>query len=393
MIVLYGVIVLLSSSVSFCTVLYCTQSCTQSAIVCSMNEYNITKLKWDTKDKVVRIEPGLYVNIRKNSKTYLIRKTINRKKHVITLGLTKDISLKEARLQAAQYALVNDVSKAAVSKLIEQYRKDVVDPSSKVPKQVYGYLNHIDERFGHKKVIDIERFDLVEFIKEYSRDRGARSADRVRSYLKQLFSYGVELGYLKELNPMSEVTKRVTGYIAIDRKRVLDDSEIRMVWSWVNRKKGWQKTEDNARVIKFLLLTGLRINEARVGYVKGNKFIIDDTKGKHPKHIKVPHWVYLAESAASLLPLPKCTSTNIQAWLKRKLEAEGYNDSDRFVPHDCRRTFSTCANGNKVEPFIVERVLNHKLQGMMGVYNTFEYEEERIECAKVVEAAIINILK
>jgi integrase len=358
-----------------------------------MNEHYITKLKWEGKDKVVRVEPGLYVNIRKNSRTYLIRKTINGKKHVITLGPTKDISLKEARLQAAQYALVNDVSKVTVSKLIEQYRKDVVDPNSKVPGQVYGYLNHIDECFGNKKAIDVERFDLVNFIKEYSSDRGARSADRVRSYLKQLFSYGVELGYLKESNPMEGVTKRVTGYIAIDRKRVLTDDEIRMVWSWVNPVQGWQKTEDNARVIKFLLLTGLRINEARIGYVKGDKFVIDDTKGKHPKHEKVPHWVYLTESAASLLPLPKCTATNIQAWLKRKLEAEGYKDSDRFVPHDCRRTFSTRANGNKVEPFIVERVLNHKLQGMMGVYNTFEYEEERIECAKVVEAVILDILK
>ena len=358
-----------------------------------MNEHNITKLKWEDKDKVIRIEPGLYVNIRKSSKTYLIRKTINGKKHVITLGFTKDLSLKEARLQAAQYALANDVSKVTVSKLIEQYRTDVVDPNSKVPGQVYGYLNHIDERFGNKKAIDVERVDLVAFIKKYSRDRGARSADRVRSYLKQLFSYAFELGYLKESNQMEGVTKRVTGYIAIDRKRVLTDDEIRMVWSWVNPKKGWQKTEDNARVIKFLLLTGLRIDEARKGYVKGNKFVIDDTKGKHPKHEKVPHWVYLTDSAASLLPLPKCSATNIQAWLRRKLEAEGYKANDRFLPHDCRRTFSTRANGNKVETFVVERVLNHKLQGVMGIYNQFEYEAERINCAKVVETVILDILK
>ena len=95
------------------------------------------------------------------------------------------------------------------------------------------------------------RFQLVQFIKEYSETRGARSADRVRSYLKQLFAYGIELGYIQHENPMDGVTKRVTGYIPVDRKRVITPDEIKLIWSWKNAKQGWQKTEDNLRVIKF----------------------------------------------------------------------------------------------------------------------------------------------
>ena len=120
---------------------------------------------------------------------------------------------------------------------------------------------------------------LVRFIQNYSEFRGARSADRVRSYLKQLFSYGVELGYVDE-SPMLAVKKRVTGYKNIERKRVLSNDEIRMVWSWKNNNKGWQETENNARVIKFLLFTGLRISEAQKGYQDGDKFRIEDTKGQ-----------------------------------------------------------------------------------------------------------------
>ena len=354
-----------------------------------MNENDIKALKW-TKDQVIGFGDGLYLRVRKSSKTYIIRKTINKKAQVITLGKSPALSLRKARLEAMLYVLEHDVSTVTVSKLVDQYLKDVVYPSSKVPKQVEGYLSHIDNTLGRFKLIGITRFQLVQFIKSYGEARGARSADRVRSYLKQLFGYGVELGYIQHESPMDGVTKRVTGYVPIDRKRVLTPDEIRMIWSWRNADHGWQKTEDNVRLIKFLLLTGLRISEAQTGYVDGDKFRMDDTKGKHPKHEKRPHWVYLTDEAKAQLPLPYCTPTNIQAWLRRKLKSE--NIESRFTPHDCRRTYATIANENGVEPFVVERALNHRLAGVMAIYNHAEYEAERIHCAKAVEAAMLKVI-
>jgi len=355
-----------------------------------MNENQIKTLKWK-QDKTIGLGEGLYIRVRKASKTYIIRKTVDMKAQVITLGKSPTLSLRQAKLEAMKYLLERDVSTVTVTRLIGQYLKDIVYPTSKVPNQVEGYLNHIDNSLGRFKLINITRFQLVQFIKTYSETRGARSGDRVRSYLKQVFAYGVELGYIQHENPMLGVTKRVTGYIPIDRKRVITPDEIKLIWSWRNAEQGWQKTEVNVRVIKFLLLTGLRISEAQSGYVDGDKFRIDDSKGKHPKHEKRPHWVFLTEEAKALLPLPKCTQTNIQHWLKRKLTAE--NIEDRFIPHDCRRTFATMANDNGIEPFIVERALNHRMQGVMATYNHAEYEADRIECAKVVEAAILKVIE
>jgi integrase len=114
-------------------------------------------------------------------------------------------------------------------------------------------------------------------------------------------------------------------------------------------------------------------------------------KGKHAITETRPHWVYLTDTARALLPLPECSATNIQAWLKRKLTAAEI--IDRFTPHVCRRTFATLANENGAEPFIVERALNHKMQRVKSVYNHAEYVDERIECARVVESAILQILK
>ena len=355
-----------------------------------MNEKDIHNLKWEGKDQRFRIDQGLYLNIRRSSKTYLIRKMMAGKTHLLTIGKSPDVSLREARLKAAQFLNSQNISNVTVKELSGKYFSEVVEPRSKVPKQVLGYLNHISERLGHSKVMDVSTSECVSFIQYYSKTRGARSSDRLRSYLIQIFGYAVELGIIQQ-SPMQGVTKRVTGYIAIDRKRVLSSDEIKMVWSWTNPAQGWQKTEENAKVIKFLLLTGLRISEANAGYVDGDKFRIDDTKGKHSKNEQRPHWVYLTATAKCLLPLPKCSETNIQAWLKRKLVNEGYT-TERFTPHDCRRTFTTLANENGVDPFIVERVLNHKLSGVMAVYNHAEYEKERIEAANAVEKAILKII-
>lgn len=357
-----------------------------------MKQKDINALNWniEKKDKLILVGDNLYIRLRKASTTYIIRKTVNRKAQVITLGKHPALSLKKAKLEAGKY-LDSDTSSATVSNLIDDYLTDVVYPESKVPKQVEGYLKYINERFGNLKVMDVKRVDLVQFIKAYSSTRGARSADRVRSYLKQLFAYGVELGYISGESPMDGVTKRVTGYKPSDRDRTLTSNEIKMVWAWKNPDQGWQKTEDNVRLIKFLLLTGLRISEAQSGYIDGDKFRIDDTKGKHSKNEKRPHWVYLTDTAKSLLPLPKCSATNIQAWLKRKLESEQIEN--RFTPHDCRRTFATLANDNGVEPFIVERVLNHRMQGVMATYNHAEYEGERIKCAQTIESVLNSIAR
>jgi integrase len=346
-----------------------------------MNENQIRSLKWK-KDRVVGLGDGLSIRIRKSSKTYIIRKTTAGRISVITLGKSPALSLKQAKFKAMQFAQQADVSSVIVSTLIEDYIKDVVSPSSKVPDQVCGYLSHIDSVFGRHKVISVTRFALVQFIKSYSAKNGARTADRLRGYLRSVFAYAVELGY-RDQNPMDGVSVRVTGYIPKARRRFLSDDEIRMVWTW-------PESDPNTLMIKFLLLTGLRISEARAGYVDGDKYRIDDSKGKHQKDDPRPHWVHLTPTAKALLPLPSTADRRTQEWLKKKLVAAGITDC--FVPHDCRRTFATIANSNGVEPFIVERALNHKMPGVMAIYNHAEYEAERIDCAEVVESAVLGIL-
>lgn len=356
-----------------------------------MNERQIRSLKYTGKTQQYSLGGGLYIRVKKTKKVFIVRKTVNGRAYVITLGDTPGLSLKDARYKAARLKIKQEISSITIKELKAAYWAEVVIPNSKVPDKVLVYLKNIESGLGSRKVNDLTKLTLVRFVKQYSKDHGSRSGDMMLSYLKGLLSYAVEEGWI-DGSPLREVTTRITGYRYKKRERVLTDNEIRMVWQWKSKDKGIDRTDENVRMIKFLLLTGLRIAEARNGYVEGDKFKIDDTKGRHHKDETRPHWVYLTETASDQLPLPACTVTNFQSWLKRKLVNEGYTD-DRFTPHDCRRTYATRANDAKVDPYIVERVLNHTLQGMQAIYNQSEFEQERINCALAVEKEILKILE
>ena len=64
-----------------------------------MNENQIKALRWE-KDPVIGPGNSLSLRQRKSSKTYIVRKMINKKPQVITLGKSPDLSLRQAKLEA-----------------------------------------------------------------------------------------------------------------------------------------------------------------------------------------------------------------------------------------------------------------------------------------------------
>jgi integrase len=68
----------------------------------------------------------------------------------------------------------------------------------------------------------------------------------------------------------------------------------------------------------------------------------------------------------------------VQSWLRRWCEREKIA-APAFTPHDLRRTAATRLNTLGVMPHVVEKILNHTMQGVMATYNRAEYERERID--------------
>ena len=142
-------------------------------------------------------------------------------------------------------------------------------------------------------------------------------------------------------------------------------------------------------MLRFLLLTGVRISEAQQASPEAAQNGIWDIPGSLTKNGK-PHRVYLTESAQAELPLPSCTPTNVQAWLKRWSIKQGIED--RFTPHDLRRTFATWLNESGTEPYVVEKCLAHAMAGVMAVYNRAEYWEQRQEAYQTMQDVVHSIV-
>lgn len=275
------------------------------------------------------------------------------------------MSLKDARI--ANLGL-GDVSSGTVADLVDVYiKKEAV--KLKRPELFTGYMDRaVLPAMGRRKVRDIVRADCVDLIESYS-SRGARTADVLRNNLSNLFGYAVERG-MCETNPVLGITRRISGYKPVARERVLTDDEIREVWAC---------DSPNAGVLRFLLLTGLRISESRNGHREGDRWIVPAEFSKGGEE----HWVHLTPEAIKQLPMTTCTGTNIRRWLRARA---GY------TPHDCRRSFVTRLNDGGVMPHIVEKSVGHKLAGMMAVYNRAEYVDERIAAVSVMESIILKLI-
>jgi len=320
---------------------------------------------------------GLYLRVRQGgTRTWYVRRKSAGKTTRIRVGPYPAITLRQARLKAAELALAREVSSVTVESLVKEWMTDVIERSYRRPDLVRGYLDRaILPALGRRKVRDITRTDLVTLIKDY-RQRGTRAADQLRSVLSGLFSFAVEIG-CRDDNPATGISRRISDYRQRDRTRVLTDPEIRDLWT---------QEHPNAGLLRFLLLTGLRISEARNGRYEGTRWIIPAEASKNGR----PHWVHLTQSAFDQLPLTATSPTGVQAWLKRWCAREGIDPA--YTPHDLRRTFATRAHSLGTAPHVVERVLNHTLQGVMATYNVAEYAPERVVCAEAVERHILEVV-
>jgi len=66
----------------------------------------------------------------------------------------------------------------------------------------------------------------------------------------------------------------------------------------------------------------------------------------------------------------------------------------KFVPHDLRRTVSTRLGDDDIgtDPIVIEKILNHQLQGVQGVYNMQEYMEKRRNALELWASKLIGQL-
>jgi integrase len=257
---------------------------------------------------------------------------------------------------------------------------------------------------GNYKLKEITRREIFEKVLDPITDRGAKTqANKTLSILKQMFNFGVERDLIQG-NPISTVKKKSVGGLEKSRTRALEFEEVIQVFERLPKLGISQQV---IYALKCITLTGCRpieVTGAQWQEFDFNKMIwtIPAERVKQNKNGERTHKVPITQNMIILLDelraafgylnskyvFPSTTANksgsgeqpidrhSLSRSISRKLEQLGV---PKFVPHDLRRTVSTRLGDDDIgtDPIVIEKILNHQLQGVQGVYNMQEYMEKR----------------
>lgn len=329
-----------------------------------------------------------------------VRKEVESLKGRIATG--EDVYV--TRLQNIKQQFIEDTSPTVEALFLEFYTR-FIKVHRKDPVEVERMFNKdVLPAIGGIKLKDITRRDILSKVLDPITDRGAGTqANKTLSILKQMFDFAVERD-LMQGNPISTAKKKNVGGIEKPRTRALEFEELIQVFE---RLPKLGVSSQVIYALKFIALTGCRpieVTGAQWHEFDFEKMLwiipaerVKQNKGGDRIH-KVPITqnmiIMLDELRASfsylgskfVFPSTTCFQSepgkqpidrhSLSRAVNRKLKELGVA---KFVPHDLRRTMATRLGDEDIgtDPIVVEKILNHQLQGMQKVYNLQEYMEQR----------------
>ena len=258
--------------------------------------------------------------------------------------------------------------------------------------------------WGKQKVVDVKRRDIV-LLLDKVRERGLVTANRLHGALTRLFNFAAERGIIDD-SPCTRIRKTIEK----GRSRVLTDDEIRLLWDALALDNKQINVYHLTKLaLKMILLTG-----QRPGEVCGMTWAEIDGEGywnipaERMKN-KEPHRVPLCGMALKVIETAKPYSASsdyvfqssfkkgfpetvraLSRAINRHFAEMGFQE--RFTPHDLRRTMRTRLAELGEPEHIAERVLGHRLQGILAVYNRHSYDAEKRQALEKWEARLKKIV-
>lgn len=357
---------------------------------------------------------GLYIRIRPTgTKSFVLRRKIKGETKRATLGQygngPHQLTLRKARLEAGRVRLEDQEKKRdtvnfldttdirTFGDLLDQFYNVQIERDHKNPRPVRLYIdNRIPDSVKQLDITGLSDFQALRFrsgiqnwLVGYAKSSGPVGANRLLSILKQATKYGVAAGKILA-DPLAPLTKKEVGGSEKSRTRTLTDSEIRKLWN---------SDSEHTPLLKFLMLTGARISEAQRAFrtdISNKRWHIPAENSKNGR----AHWVPVVGEIRKIINnLPEDrdqlfatrSTTGTQAWLRRWCNREKI--MPRFTPHDLRRTMVTRLNELGAAPYVVEKLVNHTMSGVMATYNRAEYADERTAAAQLWSDHVLEIVK
>lgn len=342
----------------------------------------------------------------------------------MTLGSFGAIGLHEARKQAAEYAILRKQgidpaeqvksekdardTKARERELIPTfenvtslYYNRVITRRRRPEQFLWAMQKHVFPYIGSVRVSELTRGQVAEVINRMVDNGTPVIANRVLAMVRGVTRYAVEQGHAAT-DPAAGLTRASAGGKEKPRERVLTTDEIRSLFLALDADSlSERRLSPQVRcALLWLLLTGQRISEALAAewvHIEDGIWRIPAENTKTQR----AHFVHVTPQMAAILnELKPLTGDSRYVFASpqehdqpinrfsveralRRLLADGTLDMPKFTPHDLRRTVVTRLSDLGIAPHVIEKIVNHKMAGVMGIYNRSEYLPERQEAIEL----------
>lgn len=406
-----------------------------------MNDAQLKSLLKSGKVGRYKVDTGLYFRItEQKSAFWVLRYSINKKRRELSLGrygrATGELSLSDAKLKALEIKAsirsgVDPIAEKARQKLPQFNTTDDVAQdwlsecerhlkNPQIPARVYR--KEISPFIGQLAVEKVTSRDILQIIRRVSISGRPSIANDTLNYCKQLFNHAIKLDLINN-NPATPFTEKDAGGTEKSRTRVLTINEISTVFAVFKTHENII-TRENYIAFTLLLVLGVRKGELIAAQWREFDFETllwelpaERTKTGSKITIPIPELVVplfkelkiRANGSEYIFPsrrlskrrkyisddtlnhaLAKLFGLKVDSKKQPYPNILGQNKIQHFVVHDLRRTFRSLLAEVGVQPHIAERCLNHKIKGVEGIYDRYDYLEERREALNTVARKVLS---
>lgn len=241
---------------------------------------------------------------------------------------------------------------------------------------------------------EIRRIDVTELLDQVQDECGSRQADAVLAQLSSLFNWYASRSD-DYVSPIVRGMKR-TKAKEHQRRRVLDDDEVRALWVAAG------KSGTFGAFVRIALLTGQRrekvVSMKWSDVADGVWTIATEEREKgNAERLK------LSTLALEVINGQPRVESNPYVFAGRGSKAmaafsQQKSDLDKMAPitswviHDLRRTARSLMARARVDREIAERVLGHVIPGVEGVYDRHSYFKEKADALEKLANLVKDIL-
>jgi integrase len=364
--------------------------------------------------------------------SYLYRDKATGKQRWLGLGVQGDITPDQARKKALKAAgQIQDggepVSAAAAAAKRRQAAGITVDAVlddflaryvRKGSNGQSGGLRSADEitrvfkvyvrpRLGNKAIHELARSDIVKLLDEIEDGGAPVMADRTLAHLRKALNWYATRDEKFNTPVVKGMARTKPNERA--RTRILDDQEIRDLWTALDDLRAGQAPACFPSFVRALFLTATRLRMASDmawDEIKDRDWTVPGTRNKGGREHVVPltdgvidllgerrkGFVFSSDGGKTAFKGFSKAKAALDAKLAEIRKAAGHKPMPHFTFHDLRRTARSLMSRAGVPADHAERTLAHVIAGVRGVYDRHEYRAEKLDALEKLGALVERIL-